>query len=136
MADTNEQLSFADRMDAKWKWAFPPLLFAWMTGLFILGMTLGYVLGLQHNSSSMVAIIGAFAACCGIITLGRPMIRLGGYKAWAKSEKVKDYGSIVPTIEEIEKEKQEDKDAFAVQIIGPALAIVGTMVNGISGIFS
>ncbi|MBD8665315.1 hypothetical protein IFT59_18910 [Rhizobium sp. CFBP 8752] len=81
------------------------------------------------------AFIGASAACCGVVTLGRPMIRAGGYEAWARKEGVIDGGSFPPSPEEIEEEEQSRLDAVAVQIIGPALTIVGTLLNGISGFF-
>jgi hypothetical protein len=136
MNNSDEREAFTDRMDRKWSWAFHPWFFAGAALLFTIGILLGFILGHHQNVGAAVATIGAFAACCGIVTIGRPMIRMGGYQEWLKKTQIIDGGSFNPTPEELEEERQLLADAKAVQVVGPALAIVGTMVNGLSGFLS
>lgn len=83
----------------------------------------------------IIAAYGAFLACCGVVTIGRPMIRAGGYRAWYEKSNVIDGGTFEPTAEEIAENAELLKDAHAVQITGPALALFGTILNGLSGFF-
>ncbi|UTD26126.1 hypothetical protein [Bradyrhizobium sp. WD16] len=125
-----------DDLDRRSAWAFHPWFFVIVA--LIVGISLGLLrwrTGLPVSTSATLATFGAFMACCGVITIGRPMIRAGGYRAWFEKSRIIDEGHIVPTPEEIEEAKQGEKDAAALQITGPALVIVGTMLNGLSGFF-
>jgi hypothetical protein len=59
--------------------------------------------------------------------IARPIIRVG-YRNWYLSTKTIDGGSFKPTAEEIEEGRQSDIDALCVQILGPCLAILGTLL--------
>lgn len=72
-------------------------------------------------------------ACFGVFAVARPVMRAGGYLAWLANSKVIDGGHLVPTQEEISEAIEERKDALAVNVIGPALVISGTLTNGLSG---
>lgn len=129
-------MSFLDRFEGKLKWAFHPWFFVGVVLLVgLLGGWVRCVTGKPISVSAALAAYGAFMACCGVVTIGRPMIRVGGYRAWHEQSRIIDGGHIVPTPEEIEEDRQGRLDAMAVQVTGPALVIVGTMLNGISGFF-
>jgi hypothetical protein len=51
-----------------------------------------------------------------------------GYAAWYRSSKIIDSGDFVPTAEEIEEDRQSAVDARCVQVFGPALAVLGTIL--------
>ena len=82
---------------------------------------------LSHNLTSWVALAGSIIAVIGVLTIGRPVIRLG-YAGWYKQSQIIDGGGAY------EEEDVEDKmDGEAVQKSGPILVIVGTLLNGASG---
>ena len=59
--------------------------------------------------------------------IARPIIRVG-YKTWSESSLVIDGGHFPPTPEEIEEGRQSRIDANCVQVFGPALGILGTVL--------
>ena len=88
----------------------------------------------QTHSVSFAA-AGAVIAVLGVLTIGRPIFRLG-YSEWLKNHRSLDGGYFTPEEEppEYKREKEEEeKDALAVQFIGPLLVSVGTLLNGFSG---
>jgi hypothetical protein len=77
---------------------------------------------------------GVQAARCGatwVVFAGavfaRPIIRMG-YADWYQSTTVIDGGSFEPTPTELEEARQTAIDAKCVQLFGPVLAIVGTVL--------
>jgi hypothetical protein len=98
-------------------------------------LTSAYVLAPTSKLSASYALAGAIIAMIGVVTLARPIIRVGGYKKWYEKTKIIDYGHISPTSEEIAEDKEQSKDAAAIQLWGPALIVIGTLVNGASGFF-
>jgi hypothetical protein len=127
-------MSLLDRFEGKWKWAFHPCFFVWFAGGGGIGMQwLRILFEIKAPISTWLAAFGAFMACCGVTTIGRPVIRVGGYRTWYKNSLTIGGGSYQPTREEKAETLQRLKDAIAVQITGPALVIVGTMINGLSG---
>ena len=101
----------------------------------ILGGLLFAVLGRPELRAASIATYGSLLASFGVLTIGRPVIRAGGYKAWLEKTRIIIGGSFPPTLEETAEEAQELKDALAVQRIGPLLVVIGTMLNGVSGFF-
>jgi hypothetical protein len=69
---------------------------------------------------------GAWLTIIGVILSARPLIRMG-FNQWLQSKSIIDLGSINPTIEEIEKEKQENQDNKAFNI-GIKMSIIGTLI--------
>ncbi len=59
--------------------------------------------------------------------IARPIIRLG-YRSWYQFSQTIDGGSFVPTTEERERERQNGIDANCVQVFGPLLALLGTVL--------
>ncbi|WP_145986243.1 hypothetical protein [Sphingobium sp. YG1] len=120
-----------DRLTA---WAFPPWLPIFLSvAAFVSLLVLGDFAGSPERRSPLVGLGGAIMACLGIITIARPVIRAGGYRAWYEQSKIIDGGSFKPSTEEIVEIEEGRKDSLAVNIIGPALAISGTLINGASG---
>jgi len=113
---------------------FHPWLFVWVAVAALVFLALA-VVRCPASRAAAIATYGAFLACCGVVTIGRPVIRVGGYKAWVEKSHHIDYGHIGQTPEETAEEAEELKDARAVQWTGPLLVIVGTMLNGLSGFF-
>lgn len=87
---------------------------------------------LPNPISSRAALTGAVLAVLGVIMIGRPIARLG-YFEWLQQSRSIDGGSFSPTPEEIKKDRQDKMDAQAVQIMGPLLIAIGTLLNGASG---
>ena len=77
---------------------------------------------------------GVQAARCGATwvvfagaIIARPIIRMG-YADWYQSTTVLDGGSFKPTPEDLEEAQQTAIDAKCVQLFGPVLAILGTVL--------
>lgn len=77
---------------------------------------------------------GTHAARCGATwvvfagaIIARPIIRMG-YGAWYQSSKSIDSGHFPPTTEEIAENRQSAIDAKCVQLFGPMLAVLGTVL--------
>ena len=77
---------------------------------------------------------GAPATRCGAtwvvfagVIIARPIIRMG-YRAWYQSSKIIDSGHFEPTPEELEENRQSAIDARCVQLLGPVLAVLGTIL--------
>jgi hypothetical protein len=70
----------------------------------------------------------------GVLTIGRPIMRLG-YLKWLTASRLIDSGCNSEDEEppEYKIEKLEEKrDAFAIQIVGPSLVAFDTLFNGFS----
>jgi putative Mn2+ efflux pump MntP len=87
---------------------------------------------LPNPISSRAALAGAILAVLGVIMIGRPIARLG-YFEWLRQSRSIYGGSFSPTPEERENDRQNNLDAQAVQIMGPLLIAIGTLLNGASG---
>ncbi|MBK1695428.1 hypothetical protein CKO09_11865 [Chromatium weissei] len=86
----------------------------------------------RNNLSSYAALAGAIVAVLGVLTLGRPIIRLG-YSEWLRQSKTIDCGTFSPTAEEHKSALEYERDAKSMQITGPLLISIGTLLNGASG---
>jgi len=102
----------------------------------LLWVTLAVVLLIIHSWWAWHAHDGTHIARCGatwIVFAGaiiaRPIIRVG-YKAWKRSAEclIIDGGGVEPTPEEIEETRQCVIDAGCVQLLGPGLAVFGTLL--------
>ncbi len=62
------------------------------------------------------------------------MIRMG-YATWLAQSNITDGGTFVETPEQKVARQEADKDALAIQAIGPVLVAFGTLLNGFSGFF-
>jgi hypothetical protein len=124
-----------DVFDGKGKWAFAPWmgLGAWLVYAIIFSVV-RVIFGIQPVTSGTVAFHGAVMICVGAVTVARPVIRVGGYRKWLEKTRNVDEGHLIPTTEELAESEQEVLDARAVNLVGPALAIAGTLLNGVSGL--
>jgi Na+/glutamate symporter len=59
--------------------------------------------------------------------IGRPIIRMG-YKMWYQSTRTIDAGTFETTPDQVEEIKQNAIDANCVQVLGPLLAALGTLL--------
>jgi hypothetical protein len=59
--------------------------------------------------------------------IARPIIRMG-YGAWYQTSKIIDSGHFVSTPEELEENRQSAIDASCIQLFGPVLAVLGTIL--------
>ncbi|MBV5311518.1 hypothetical protein [Chromatium okenii] len=89
----------------------------------------------SNNLSPYAALAGAIVAVLGVLTLGRPIIRLG-YSEWLRQSNTIDGGTYPPTIEEQKAALENERDAKSMQITGPLLISIGTLLNGASGFLS
>ena len=113
----------------------PALLHPWTGGWIALFVVVALVpVGYCQHNISWAALAGAIVAVLGVLTIGRPILRLG-YKEWLKQSRTIDGGSLTPTIEEQREDLESQLDGKAVQCTGPLLVIVGTLLNGASGFF-
>lgn len=127
-------MQLLDRIEGKIKFKFSPWFFVFIAMPLIATIEyMRHATGFIPINSTAFAIYGALTACCGVITIGRPVIRSGGYRTWYKNSQICDGGDYPKTKEQIEEERQGYLDAVAVQFTGPSLVIIGTMINGISG---
>lgn len=124
-------MCWLNHIEENFKFSFNPWFFAGIS----LGALVLIFLSQVMPFGTAAAFSGAFMACCGVFTIGRPMIRVGGYRNWYKNPISIDDKCYPTEAEKAEEDKQRQLDAIAVQIVGPALVIVGTMINGISGLF-
>lgn len=123
-------------MDRKTAWAFSPwapLIAA--IGLFFVVALMGDFWGVPARRAPILALGGAITASCGVIAVARRFVRAGGYNAWYERSKNIDGGSFEPTAQELHEDLEARKDVLSEAVIGTALIIVGTMVNGASGFF-
>ncbi|ABC90789.1 hypothetical protein RHE_CH02004 [Rhizobium etli CFN 42] len=129
-------MSVLEYFEGKGKWAFHPWsgLGLWVAAVVLLEIVCR-LSGFAPALSSKLALAGAVMASLGVFTIARPVIRAGGYKSWLEKNRKIGGASYQPTPEELEEAGQIEKDALAVNIVGPALAIVGTIMNGASGFF-
>ncbi|MHB0953242.1 MAG: hypothetical protein ACYC10_15110 [Allorhizobium sp.] len=124
-----------DKLDGKGKWAFSPWIGVFATLLFIIGFSVARIWhGVDPVTNNTIALTGAVMICLGAFTVARPVIRVGGYRAWHEKSQVIDCGHITPTDEEIAESEQLLLDSKAVNLTGPALVIAGTLINGVSGL--
>jgi hypothetical protein len=91
-------------------------------------MLLHATLAVGTANDIWLAQCGALWVIMGAAVIARPMIRRGGYRLWYESTKLIDHGTLSPTPSEIHAEQENELDARCVQIIGPGLAILGTLL--------
>ncbi len=72
---------------------------------------------------------GSVVVVIGVVIAARPIFRLG-YRKWLQSLRVADYGHIMPGPEELEEDRQRGVDEIAQKIVGPIVALVGTLIWG------
>jgi H+/gluconate symporter-like permease len=72
---------------------------------------------------------GATWIIFGSAIVARPIIRVG-YRAWLRASRTIDGGTFPPSPEEIEAIRQDNLDARSVQLFGPILAVLGTLLWG------
>lgn len=81
----------------------------------------------RTHDGTEVARCGALWVMFAGAVLARPIIRMG-YKNWYEASRTINGGSFVPTPEEIEEDRQNAIDARCLQIYGPILALLGTVL--------
>lgn len=111
--------------------AFSPWLGVWLSVPLLIG---AWWIGSPGNLAKWFAATGSIVAVLGVLTLGRPVIRLG-YREWFKASNFVDGGEDPPPPTQIEEERQSNLDAKALQVSGPVLITFGTLLNGFSGFF-
>jgi uncharacterized membrane protein HdeD (DUF308 family) len=70
---------------------------------------------------------GALVTIIGITLSARPLIRMG-YSKWRESQNTIECGSLFQTPEEIEEERQSDRDAEA-HVIGLCMSVIGVIIG-------
>lgn len=124
-----------DKLDGKGKWAFHPWIgLAGSLAFIILFSAARVWYGYKPVTNNTIAFTGAVMICFGAFTVARPIIRVGGYRAWHEKSQIIDCGHIPPTDEGIAENRQLLLDSHAVNLAGPALVISGTLINGVSGL--
>ncbi len=109
------------------------LLHPWAGGLIAIPIVVGMVaIGHCKHDPSYAALAGATVAVLGVLTVGRPILRLG-YDQWLNASRTIDGGSFKQTPEQQKAKQEENRDAQAIQLSGPLLIIFGTLLNGASG---
>ncbi len=123
-------------LDRKTAWPFSPWLpIVAAIVLFFVVALIGDFWGTPTRRAPVLGLGGAITACCGVVAVVRRFIRVGGYNAWYEQSKSVGGGSLKPTAEELAEEQEGRKDVLSEAVVGTALIIVGTLVNGASGFF-
>jgi hypothetical protein len=91
--------------------------------LFLLHVVVGHNL----NDYTHVDRCGALWVILGGILVLRPILRVG-YPEWYRRSRVIDMGTFTTTAGDQEEARQREIDARCVQIIGPYLAMMGTLL--------
>ncbi|MDK1494221.1 hypothetical protein QN219_30095 [Sinorhizobium sp. 7-81] len=124
------------RFEGKGKWAFDPWAGLWLWGAFVVPFSVVRLwIGLSPITTATLALYGAVMACLGVFTIARPVLRAGGYKSWLAKKHIIGGAPFTASSAENKEAEETEKDALAVNIIGPALAIVGTLMNGAGGFY-
>ena len=76
---------------------------------------------------TLVARCGASWVVFGSAIIARPIIRMG-YRKWYQATRIIDGGHFVQSAEDIEEEQQSAIDARCVQVLGPVVAVLGTIL--------
>ena len=120
----------AARLDEKWALSFHPWwpVIVAATTIIIIGR-LDNVHADPSHWTRFVSVSGAIMICAGIVSIARPILRLGGYRKWLSQSKST---SIVTSARNAEV-KEDLRDAYSVNIIGPILVLLGTLLNGAAG---
>lgn len=124
-----------DRMDRRLAWAFPlwfPVVVA--IGIPFLGIVGSTLILTTVKIDIAAAIMGGWIAFCGAFTLTRPVVR-GGFLSYFKKQNIMGGASFNPSLEEKVEAYERFRDAVATQLVGPALIMAGTLLNGASGLF-
>jgi hypothetical protein len=106
----------------------------WVYGRYRIGIPLALLISCLfwcNVTSKALPAVGAIVAVLRVLTIGRPVIRLG-YQNWVSRETIIDGGTFSNGLTEKEEERQQKHDACAVQCYGPLLVILGTLMNGFS----
>jgi hypothetical protein len=80
----------------------------------------------MHDSARAARCGATWVLFAGAI-IARPIIRKG-YKKWHESTMTMDSGEFSPTPEQTEENEQNNIDAKCVQVYGPMLAALGTIL--------
>jgi hypothetical protein len=117
--------------------AFDPRLGWWFSlGVMILHFALAYV----TKDGGWISAGGAVVIVIGVITIARALIRVGDEKMMrsgrtvARLMRTDAEGKLVPA--RPEEERQQYQDAKAEFQHGPALVIVGTLINGYGSVLA
>jgi hypothetical protein len=98
-------------------------------GIAIFLMVLHVWFAVITRDNLWLARCGALWVIIGALVIARPIIRRGGYAHWYESTKHIDYGTLgPPNAEEAEAERQTELDARCVQLTGPSIALLGTLL--------
>jgi hypothetical protein len=91
--------------------------------LFVLHAVVGRIL----NDYTYVDRCGALWVILGGVLVLRPILRVG-YPEWYRRSRVIDVGTLTTTPQDREEGRQKEIDARCVQIIGPYLGMLGTLL--------
>jgi hypothetical protein len=80
----------------------------------------------MHDGTQVARCGATWVVFAGAI-IARPIIRMG-YPLWYQSTRTIDGGSFPPTPVEIEESRQLEIDGKCVQVFGPVLAVLGTIL--------
>jgi len=122
--------------DRRTRWAFHPFLPA-IVALSInvlVALTCGLSTAEAGRDGAILAASGAVMICCGLWSLARPMIRVGGWGAYHERLIEMDASSSDLGLEQLQEQRAARNDTLSVQVVGPVLAISGTLLNGFSGL--
>lgn len=123
-----------NEVDRKTAWAFNPWLPPVLATLAVFVVALAFDSGEPARRASILAASGAIVVCFGLLSIARPVIRVGGWVAYHDKSVTTDGGSFDPSPAESRAIEEARKDTLSVQVIGPAMAIGGTLTNGFSGL--
>lgn len=85
------------------------------------------ILGCYKNNWLWLTVSGASVTIIGLILSARPLMRMG-YSKWRESQMKIDCGSLLPTPNEIEEDRQSDKDIYA-YLLGICMSIAGVLIS-------
>jgi len=131
----NRLWTFMDRLDRRSAWAFP----LWVPVVVAIGVPFVGIVGSSSILTTVkmdiaAAMMGGWIAFCGAFTLTRPVVR-GGFLSYFKKQHITGGASFNPSFEENVEAYERFRDAVATQLVGPALIMAGTLLNGASGLF-
>jgi len=85
------------------------------------------LIGFSSNDYTHVDRCGALWVILGGMLVLRPILRVG-YDEWYRRSKIIDAGTFTMTAKDLEEERQREIDARCVQMIGPSLGMMGTLL--------
>jgi hypothetical protein len=114
-------MSFEDGLH---KFAMNPQAIVWTAAALLpFHGLIGFVL----KDYTYVDRCGALWVILGGMLVFRPILRVG-YDEWYRRSRVIDLGTFTVTPEDQEEERQRETDARCVQMIGPFLGMMGTLL--------